>query len=138
MVIVLSSIVVDSIDSIPGTVKKNRLCKFSAIRASFQEKSKYFLAWDQDHVTVQCHMSPFRTLWKSNSAFLYFRNTQLMSFSIFGVTVLVYVVRYFDILLFYFFFVGIVIYCTVASIWCFYIYKLYFSIIRRYSKYNLI
>lgn len=37
-----------------------------------------------------------------------------MSFSFFGV--LVYVVRYFDILLFYFFFVGIVVNCTVPSI----------------------
>ena len=133
MVIVLSSIVVDSIDSIPGTVKKKQtmqiLCNTRII--SGKEKILFGLGLGPcdravSHVSFQ------------NTMEIKFRNTQLMSFSFFGVTVLVNVVRYFDILLFYFSFVGIVIYCTVASIWCFYICNLYFSIIRRYSKYNLI
>jgi hypothetical protein len=40
----LGVMVIDRFD--PWYGKKNRLCKFSATHASFQEKSKYFLAWD--------------------------------------------------------------------------------------------
>jgi hypothetical protein len=133
MVIVLSLIVVDSIDSISGTVKQNRLYKFSATHASIQEKSKYFWLGIR---TISCGATCLleNTMGIKFSVLILPEHT--MSISFFGV--LVYVVRYFDILLFYFFFVGIVVNCTVPSIWCFYICNLYFSIIRRYSKYNLI